>query len=110
MYTASLNVSFAAASDTKYWFSVFDEGPESQWGWLTARDDYGMTHAYTFVPPGDSWAINNQFSSAYRLTTYIPEPSSLVLFGMASSIGGLLCCIRHLTKAARVPFAGTGRA
>ena len=45
MYTINLDTPFAAASGTKYWFSVFDQGPDSHWGWLTASDEYGMTHA-----------------------------------------------------------------
>jgi hypothetical protein len=96
MYAIDLNTPFAAASGTKYWFSVFDQGPESQWEWLTASVNYGTTNASTAVPPGDSWFINNQFSLSYRLITSVPEPSPLVLVGIAFSIGGLLYCRRTL--------------
>ena len=95
MYTATLDTPFVVASGIKYWFSVFDQGPKSQWGWLTAIDDSGTTHAYTLVPPGDSWAIDNGFALAYRLITSVPEPSTLVLFGMAGLIGGSLDRFRH---------------
>jgi hypothetical protein len=112
MYTATLDTPFVVASGIKYWFSVFDQGPKSQWGWLTAIDDSGMAHAYTLVPPGDSWAIDDGFALAYRLTTSVPEPSTLVLFGIACSIGGLLRCIRRLSMQrvpGRVPFDHNSR-
>jgi hypothetical protein len=111
MYTATLNTPFVVTSGIKYWFSVFDQGPESQWGWLTASRHSGMAHAFTLVPPGDSWAIDNEFSLAYRLTTPVPEPSTLVLLAIAYSIGGLLCCIRHFSMQhlpTRAPFVGDG--
>jgi hypothetical protein len=96
MYAVHLHTPFAAASGTKYWFSVFDQGPESQWEWLTASVNYGTTHAFTAVPPGDSWFINNEFSLSYRLISSVPEPSPIVLVGMAFPIGGLLYCRRAL--------------
>src|SRR5262249_47748268 len=61
MYTATLDTPFVVTSGISYWFSVFDRGFESQWGWLTASNDSGMTHAYTLIPPGDSWTIENRF-------------------------------------------------
>src|SRR5262245_61696260 len=88
-YTAVLDTTFAVTSGTKYWFSVFDQGPQSQWGWLTATNDYGTNHAFTVAPPGNSWAIDDN-PMAYRLTTSIPEPTTVVLFGMATVMGALV--------------------
>ena len=97
MYTATLDTPFVVTSGIRYWFSVFDQGSDSHWGWLTASNDVGMTHARTLVPPGNSWTIDNGFSLAYRLTTAVPEPSPRILFGIACSIGGLLRCIRRFS-------------
>jgi hypothetical protein len=94
LYTINLNTSFDAAAGSKYWFSVFDQGPESNWGWQTASVIYGTTNAFTLIPPGDSWGITDQRSLAYVLSNSVPEPSSLFLSGIALSICGLLSCRR----------------
>jgi hypothetical protein len=94
MYAIHLNTPFAAASGTKYWFSVFDQGAESRWEWLAASADYGTTNAFTEVPPGDAWSIKNQSALSYRLIASVAEPSPLVFVGTAFSIGGLLYCRR----------------
>lgn len=86
-YSAALDRGFAATGGARYWLSIFNEGVDSQWLWLTADTTTPERyHATRFL--GGQWAIVSDFGMAYRLVGTVPEPSSVALIWVA-----LLACM-----------------
>lgn len=84
-YSAALTNPFFAAANTQYWLSVYAISPlasptQAQWGWNGGSGGNGLSAFSTAGAP--TVPVANDRAFALEGTVAVPEPSTLILFGM----------------------------
>lgn len=85
LYSSTLTTPFAALAGTTYWLSVFNQGDNVSWVWLSAdilfNPARNLSRQAENLPGGPFWEFQRPDKAFRLISTTVPEPASLWLLG-----------------------------